>query len=179
MRRPGWLSGMCWSICSAQASASIDRAGKLDQGAIASELYEPATVAGECRLQTLLAVFLQARQRAAFVPTHEAGVADNVGSQPLDCAAHGSRELPCVAGADRKGPGPPRPLRVKRVGFVMSAVCPVYPKQADIFGLGRQFAFGPLADVAFGQVHRDCPASARIHRSDRPQLSPLQGRKRT
>jgi hypothetical protein len=34
-------------------------------------------------------------------------------------------ELPRVAAADRKGPGPPRPLRVKRVGFVMSAVCPV------------------------------------------------------
>ena len=25
--------------------------------------------------------------------------------------------------------GPPCPLRVKRVGFVMSQVCPVYPKQ--------------------------------------------------
>lgn len=39
------------------------------------------TVASECRLQALLTMLVQARQRP--VPSHEAGLADNVGGD--DC----------------------------------------------------------------------------------------------
>ena len=59
----------------------IDGAGELDQGAVAGQLDQPATVSGECRLQSLLAMLAQARQRAALVPPHQAGVADNVCSE--------------------------------------------------------------------------------------------------
>jgi hypothetical protein len=57
-------------------------------------------------------------------------------------AAHGPVELPRVAAADRKGPGPPRPLRVKRVGFAMSAICPVYPDEQTSSGWGGRSQTG-------------------------------------
>ncbi len=43
------------------------------------------------------------------------------------------------------------PRWVKRVGFVMSAVRPVYPT-TDISGPGRHFAFGPNADIRNGSA---------------------------
>ena len=40
-----------------------------------------------------------------------------------------------------------RLLRVKRVGFVMSSICPVYPATADISGHGRHFVAVPIVDT--------------------------------
>ena len=62
---------------------SVDRAGKLCQNTIASKLDQPAAVAGECRFQALYAMLAQARERAALIAPHQAGIADNVGGE--DC----------------------------------------------------------------------------------------------
>ena len=61
----------------------INGAGEFCQGAIAGELDQAATVSGERRLQSFFAMIAQARQRAALVTPHQAGVADNVCSN--DC----------------------------------------------------------------------------------------------
>ena len=58
----------------------IDGAGELDQCTVAGQLDQPAAVAGQCRLEPLLAMLPQARKRAALVAAHQAGVADDVRS---------------------------------------------------------------------------------------------------
>ena len=57
----------------------IHRAGELDQRAVAGQLDQSPTVAGQRRFQTLLAVFSQARERATLVATHQAGIAHHIG----------------------------------------------------------------------------------------------------
>ena len=57
----------------------IDGAGELDQRAIAGQLDQPAAMPGQCGLEPLGAMVPQARQRAALVPAHQAGVADHIG----------------------------------------------------------------------------------------------------
>src|SRR5262249_18350342 len=58
-----------------------DRAGKLDQGAIAHELDKAATVARECWLQAFVAMLAKARKCSTFIAPHQARVADNVCSE--------------------------------------------------------------------------------------------------
>jgi hypothetical protein len=53
-------------------------AGELGQHTIAGQLDQSAAVPGQCRLQTLRAMHLQPRERAALVPTHQPGVANRV-----------------------------------------------------------------------------------------------------
>src|SRR5467141_3700407 len=76
----------------------------------------------------------------------------------------------CLVKRDGKNPvrsltplGPPsfggvrdrhRPLRVKRVGFVMSAICPVYPKQ--------QTFLGPVGTSHLGQERKSCLLANRL-----------------
>ena len=61
----------------------IDRAGKLGQRTVAGQLDQPPAVPRQHRLEALAAVLPQARQRAALVPPHQAGVADHIGCN--DC----------------------------------------------------------------------------------------------
>ena len=61
----------------------IHGAWELGQRTIAGQLDQPAAVPGQCRLEPLLAVLPQARKRAALVPPHQAGVADDIGRN--DC----------------------------------------------------------------------------------------------
>ena len=58
----------------------VDGAGKLGQRPVARQLDQPAAVAGQCRLEPLLAMVPQARKRAALIPPHQAGVTDYVRS---------------------------------------------------------------------------------------------------
>src|SRR5262249_9163180 len=53
----------------------IDRAGKLDQGAIARELDKAAAVPRECWLQAFLAMLAKAREGSSFIAPHQARVA--------------------------------------------------------------------------------------------------------
>ena len=46
---------------------------------VARQLNQPPAVASQYGLQTLMTVFSQPRERAAFVATHEAGVAHHIG----------------------------------------------------------------------------------------------------
>ena len=57
----------------------IDGAGELDQRSVAGQLDQPPAVARQYRLEALLAVFSQARQRAALVAAHQAGIAHHIG----------------------------------------------------------------------------------------------------
>ena len=59
----------------------IDCACEFDQRAVARQFDQPAAVSRECWLETFPTMLPQARQRAAFVPSHKAGVADNVCGQ--------------------------------------------------------------------------------------------------
>jgi hypothetical protein len=58
----------------------IDCAGKLDLGTVAGQLDQPPSVLRQNRIKMFRAVPAQARQGAALVAPHQAGVADNVGS---------------------------------------------------------------------------------------------------
>ncbi len=72
-----------------RACHRVDDAGELDQGAVAHELDDAAPVLGDERLDQLLAVGLEARERALLVALHQPAVADHVrrqdgGEPPLD-----------------------------------------------------------------------------------------------
>jgi hypothetical protein len=58
-----------------------DSAAELDEHAIAGHLEDAPLVAGDQRLQHLLASGLQGGQRAGLVLLHEAAVADHIGRQ--------------------------------------------------------------------------------------------------
>ena len=59
----------------------IDRAGELDQGAIAHELDDATTMSGDDRVEDVGAERLKARQGADLVGPHEPRIADHVGAQ--------------------------------------------------------------------------------------------------
>src|SRR5262245_7719457 len=59
----------------------INCACEFNQRAIAHKLDQPAAKSRKCRLYAFLTVLPQSRQCAALVAPHQAGVADNVGSQ--------------------------------------------------------------------------------------------------
>ena len=91
----------------------IDCAGKFYVCAIARQLDQPATVSRERWFEALPAMLAQARQRAALVAAHQAGVADNVcGEDRCQFAElQGPEELPRIAAEDRRWP-----LRGNRAG---------------------------------------------------------------
>ena len=79
-------------------------------GEPSNELDQSATVTRQCRLETLATVFPQARQRAALVPPHQAGIADYIGCkdrcQPalLSCQWNfAASQLRIVEGLSRLG----------------------------------------------------------------------------
>ena len=56
----------------------IHGAGELDQGPVAGQLDQPASVLASTGSRRSDPVLAQARQRTALVPAHQAGVADNI-----------------------------------------------------------------------------------------------------
>ena len=56
----------------------IDGAGELDQRAVAGQLDQPAAMAGQHRLEPLLAMLPQPRKRAALIPAHQPRVAHDI-----------------------------------------------------------------------------------------------------
>src|SRR4051794_25829940 len=95
----------------------VDDAAELAQHAIAHELDNPAVVLGQEWLEELLAVRLEAGERAGLVMAHEPRVADHVrrqdgGEPPIDarsghgCGPHGAADgamLPETGSAVRSG----------------------------------------------------------------------------
>ena len=78
----GGLFPICLGHCLLELDGSahcIDGARKLGQSSIAGEFDQPAAVARQHRFEALLTVFSQACQRAALVPTHQAGIAHHIG----------------------------------------------------------------------------------------------------
>ena len=61
----------------------VNCAGKLDQGPVASQFDQTPAVFRQNRIEMFSAVLAQACQRPALVTPHQAGVADDVGSN--DC----------------------------------------------------------------------------------------------
>jgi hypothetical protein len=59
----------------------INGAEKLNQSTVAGQLDQTATVFRQDRIEMLGTVLAQACQCAALVPSHEAGVANNVSGQ--------------------------------------------------------------------------------------------------
>ncbi len=66
-----------------RVTSGCPSAQELDQGTITSELDHSATMSSERRLKAFSPMGLQAGKGAAFVPTHQAGIADHIGCK--DC----------------------------------------------------------------------------------------------
>ena len=63
------LVGLGHGLLELDGSAKrIDGAAELNQGAVTGQLDQPTAMPSQCRLQTLLPVLPQARDRATLVP---------------------------------------------------------------------------------------------------------------
>ena len=101
----------------------IDDAGKLDQGAVAHELDDAATVGSDGGIEDDFTVSLQSGQRAGLVGAHHARIADDIcrqdGRQPACRASVGHQRLVLdircqrqwAVGAPATKNGRSRPLR--------------------------------------------------------------------
>src|SRR5476651_497214 len=60
------------------APGGIDSAGKFQQQPVAHSLDDAPAMRGDCRVEQVGSVHPEARERAALVPPHQAGVADHI-----------------------------------------------------------------------------------------------------
>ena len=74
-----------------RAGHRLDDGSELAQGAVARQVDDPAAVLGDERLDELLAVCLEALERALLVLPHQPRVADHVGRQDGGEPARGAR----------------------------------------------------------------------------------------
>ena len=86
----------------------IDGARELDQGTVAGQLDQAPAVFRQNRVEAFGTVLPQARQRAALVTPHQAGVADNVAAT-IAASLRCSRANGIPLDSYRKRRGTPRP----------------------------------------------------------------------